>query len=161
MLNYLSVTAGGNYTENWVFKTFERSYDEELQREVVDTINGFDSFRTYNFNSSIGTTVYGTVNFSGKGKYQAIRHVMRPSISYNINPGFDYYYDSYLIPETADGREEREVEYSRFQGTLYGPPGKVFPAPSASPLSNTFEAKVKDSVDAEPRNVKLLKQPQY
>ncbi len=156
LLNYLSVTAGGNYTENWVFKTFERSYDEELQTEVIDTINGFDSYRTYNFNSSIGTTVYGMVNFSGKGKYQAIRHVMRPSISYNINPGFDYYYDSYLIPETADGREEREVEYSRFQGTLYGPPGKVFSSSIGFSLSNTFEAKVKDSIDAEPRKVTLL-----
>ena len=156
LLNYLSVTAGGNYTENWVFKTFERSYDEELQREVVDTVSGFDSFRTYNFNSSIGTTVYGTVNFSGKGKYQKIRHVMRPSISYNINPGFDYYYDSYLIPETADGRQEREVEYSRFQGTLYGPPGKVFASSIGFSLSNTFEAKVKDSIGAESRNVTLL-----
>ncbi|MGB7785352.1 MAG: putative LPS assembly protein LptD [Salinimicrobium sp.] len=156
LLDYLSVTAGGNYTENWVFKTFERSYDEELQREVIDTINGFDSFRTYNFNSSIGTTVYGMVNFSGKGKYQAIRHVMRPSISYNINPGFDYYYDSYTIPETADGQDERIVDYSRFQGTLYGPPGKVFSSSIGFSLSNTFEAKVKDSVDAEPRKVKLL-----
>lgn len=155
LFNYLSVSAGGNYTENWVFKTFDRSFDEELQREVIDTVSGFDSFRTYNFNTSIGTTIYGTVNFSPDSKYQAIRHVMRPSISYNINPGFDYYYDSYLIPETA-GREEREVEYSRFQGTLYGPPGKNFSSSIGLSLSNTFEAKVKDSVGAEPRKVKLL-----
>ncbi|GAB2770179.1 putative LPS assembly protein LptD [Actinomadura fibrosa] len=156
LFNYLSVSAGGNYTENWVFKTFERSFDEELQQEVVDTISGFDSFRTYNFNTSIGTTIYGTKNFSGNGKIQAIRHVMRPSISYNINPGFDYYYDSYLVPETSDGRPEREVEYSRFQGTLFGPPGKLFSSSIGMSLSNTFEAKVKDSADAEPRKVKLL-----
>lgn len=156
VFNYLSVSAGTNYTENWVFKTFQRSYDEELQEEVVDTIKGFDSFRTYNFNTSIGTTIYGTVNFGENSKYQAIRHVIRPSISYNINPGFDHYYESYLVPETADGREEREVEYSRFQGTLYGPPGKNFSSSIGLSLSNTFEAKVKDSVDAEPRKVKLL-----
>lgn len=156
VFNYLSVSAGTNYTENWVSKTFQRSYDEELQQEVVDTIKGFDSYRTYNFNTSIGTTIYGTMNFGENSKYQAIRHVMRPSISYNINPGFDRYYETYLIPETADGREEREVEYSRFQGTLYGPPGKNFSSSIGFSLSNTFEAKVKDSVDAEPRKVKLL-----
>ncbi len=155
LFNYLSVSAGTNYTENWVFRTFERSYDEEARVEVIDTVSGFDSFRTYNFNTSIGTTIYGTKNFSGDGKYQAIRHVLRPSISYNINPGFGYYYDNYIIPET-DGREERVVEYSRFQGTLYGPPGKVFSSSIGLSLSNTFEAKVKDSVDAEPRKVKLL-----
>ena len=155
VLKHFSVTASTNYTENWVFRTYERSFDEELQKEVLDTINGFDSYRTYNFNTNIGTTLYGTVNFKGDGKYQKIRHVFQPSISYNVNPGFDYYYDSYLIPETAT-KPEREVEYSRFQGTLYGPPGKNFASSIGLSLSNTFEAKVKDSVDAEPRNVKLL-----
>ena len=156
LFNYLSANVGANYTENWVFKTFERSFDPELQREVVDTIHGFDSFRTYNFNMGLGTTIYGQKNFSGNGKIQAIRHVMRPSISYNVNPGFEYYYDNYLVPETADGREERLVEYSRFQGTLYGPPGKLFSSSIGLSLSNTFEAKVKDSADAEPRKIKLL-----
>lgn len=156
LFNYLSVSAGTNYTEAWVFKTFERSYDEDARLEVIDTLSGFDSYRTYNFNTSIGTTIYGTKNFSGDGKWQAIRHVIRPSVSYNINPGFEHYYDSYTIPETEDGRDPRVVEYSRFQGTLYGPPGKLFSSSIGLSLSNTFEAKVKDSVDATPRKVKLL-----
>ncbi|NJW53400.1 LPS-assembly protein LptD [Salinimicrobium sp. CDJ15-91] len=155
LFNYLSVNAGTNYTEAWVFKTFERRYDEDARLEVIDTVSGFDSYRTYNFNTSIGTTIYGTKNFSGNGKWQAIRHVLRPSISYNINPGFEHYYDEYMIPETDD-REARIVEYSRFQGTLYGPPGKLFSSSIGLSLSNTFEAKVKDSADAAPRKVKLL-----
>ena len=155
VLNYLSVSASANYTENWLFETYERSFDVERQREVVDTISGFDAFRTYNFSTTVGTTIYGTVNFQGDGKYQAIRHVMRPSISYSINPGFDYYYDTYLIPETFT-QPEREVEYTRFQGTLYGPPGKNFASSIGVAISNTFEAKVKDSADATPRKVKLL-----
>lgn len=157
VFNFFSVSANTTYNENWVFKTFERSYDPELRQEVVDTISGFDSYRTYNFNTSIGTTIYGMMNFGANRKVQAVRHVMRPSISYNINPGFDHYYDSYLIPETAGGQEERLVEYSRFQGTLYGAPGRDFRSSIGLSLSNTFEAKVKDSIDAaEPRKVKLL-----
>ena len=155
LFNYLSVSANTSYNENWVFRTFERSFDEELQRERIDTISGFDSYRTYNFNTSMGTTIYGTKSFGGDGKIQAVRHVMRPSISYNINPGFDYYYDSYLIPE-GPGREEREVIYSRFQGSLYGAPGRNFSSSIGLSLSNNFEAKVKDSAEAEPRKVVLL-----
>ena len=155
IFNYLSVSANTTYNENWVFKTFDRHYDEDLQEVVVDTVHGFDSYRTYNFNTSIGTTIYGTVNFSPDSKIEAIRHVMRPSISYNVNPGFDQYYDSYLI-SAAPGREEREVEYSRFEGTLYGAPGRMFSSSIGFSLSNTFEAKVRDSVGAESRKIKLL-----
>ena len=155
LFNYLSVSANTTYNENWVFKTFERHYDEELQEVVIDTVSGFDSYRTYNFNTSIGTTLYGTVNFKPDSKIQAVRHVMRPSISYNVNPGFDHYYDSYLIPE-GPGRDEVLVDYSRFEGTLYGAPGRNFASSIGLSLSNTFEAKVIDSVGAEARKIKLL-----
>ena len=158
LFNYLNVNANTTYNESWVFKTFERSYDEELQREVVDTIHGFDSYRTYNFSTGIGTTLYGMVNFKPGSKIQAIRHVLQPSISYNINPGFDYYYDKYIIPETAGGQEAREVIYSRFQGTIYGPPGQNFASSIGLSLRNTIEAKVvdKDSLEAEPKKITLL-----
>ncbi len=155
VLDYFSVSANSTFTENWVFKTYERAYDENLEREVVDTINGFDAYRTYNFSTGVGTTIYGTVNFDEDSKIQAIRHVIRPSISYNYNPGFDYYYDNYIIPE-GPGREEREVIYSRFQNTLYGAPGRFFSSSIGLSLSNNFEAKVRDSVGAEPRKVVLL-----
>lgn len=156
LLNYLSMSASTSYNENWVFKTYDRFYDEELQEEVIDTVSGFDSYRTYNFNTSIGTTIYGTMNFSPDSKIQAIRHVIRPSLTYNINPGFDHYYETYIVP-ASPGEEEREVEFSRFQGTLYGAPGRNFSSSIGLSLSNTFEAKVRDSAGAkEPRKVKLL-----
>src|SRR5690606_15960780 len=103
-------------------------------------------------------TVRGLVHVTNNNTIQAIRHVMRPPISYNVNPGFDHYYDSYLIPETLGGQEEREVFFSRFQGTLYGAPGRNFSSSIGFSLSNTFEAKVvdKDSTAAEPRKVTLL-----
>lgn len=115
LFNYFSVSAGTSLQENWVFKTIDRSYNSNLQEVVTDTVNGFDSFRTYNFNSSIGTTVYGLFKFKEEGKIQAIRHVVRPSLSYSINPAFDEFYDTYLVPETS-GLPEEIVEYSRFEG---------------------------------------------
>lgn len=159
LFNYLSVSAGTSYRETWVFKTFEKSYNPQLQEVVVDTVHGFEAYRTYNFHSSIGTTIYGLFTFGKDSKIKAIRHVMRPSISYNINPAFDQYYDQYIVPGFA-GMEDKLVSYSKFQGTLYGAPGNRFSSSIGFSLSNNFEAKVraKDSTGAEiePKKITLL-----
>lgn len=159
LFNYLSVSAGTNFNETWVFKTYKKSYDENLQKVVTDTVNGFEAYRTYNFTTSVGTTVYGLVNFGKDKKIQALRHVMRPSVSYNINPGFDEYYDNYVVPGMA-GLEDEVVSYSPFQGSLYGAPGEKYSSSINFSLSNNFEAKVRtqDSTGLalEPRKITLL-----
>ncbi len=157
IFNYFSVSAGTSYQENWVFKTYERSYNETTQEVERDTVRGFDAYRTYNFSTSVGTTVYGMFNFGKDKKIQAIRHVIRPSVSYSINPKFDEFYDTYLIPATS-GLEEEVVEYSRFQGTLYGAPSNRYSSSIGFNLTNDFEAKItpKDSLAEEPIKRKLL-----
>src|SRR5699024_8734097 len=120
-------------------------------REVVtDTLHGFDSYRTYNFSASMGTTLYGMFDFGKGKKIQAVRHVVKPSLSYSIAPSFDNFYDTYLIPETS-GADERIVEYSRFEGTLFGAPSKNFASNLGFSLTNDFEAKVrkKDTASGE------------
>ncbi|MDT0647670.1 putative LPS assembly protein LptD [Zunongwangia sp. F260] len=158
LFNYLSVSTGASFEENWVFETYERSYDEETNSVVRDTIKGFDSFRTYNFNASLGTTLYGLKSFGKDKKIQAIRHVMRPSISYSNNPAFDQYYDQFEQINPADPSQINLVDYSRFDGTLYGAPGRNFSSSLGLSLSNTLEAKVrdKDSTATEPKKVTLL-----
>ncbi len=158
LFKFLSVSTGTSYEETWVSKTFERSYDPVLDDVVIDTISGFDSYRTYNFNASIGTTIYGLKNFGKNKKIQAIRHVMRPSISYNINPGFDRFYDTYERDSRNIPGQIELVDYSRFDGTLYGAPGRNFSSSIGLSLSNTFEAKVrdKDSTATEPKRITLL-----
>lgn len=158
VFNYFSVSSSANYQESWVFKTFDRSYDPDIRQVVVDTVSGFDAFRSYNFSSSVGTTIYGLVNFGTDKKLQAIRHVMRPSISYNINPAFDQYYDEYEIINEQDPGLNSIVEYSRFQGSLYSPPGQNFSSSLGLSISNTLEAKVrdKDSTATEPKKISLL-----
>ncbi|CAM4296254.1 putative LPS assembly protein LptD [Gillisia limnaea] len=158
LFKFLSASTSANYQENWVFKTFDRSYDQVNQSVIVDTINGFDSYRTYNFGASMGTTIYGLVNFGKDKKIQAIRHVMRPSVSYNYNPAFDQYYDQYEITNDIDPTLNEFVNYSRFQGTLFGAPGRIFSSSIGLGISNTIEAKVrdKDSTAVEPKKITLL-----
>ena len=162
LLNYLSVSLGSNFQETWVGKTIRRSYDPELNDGlggvVQDTVSGFDSYRTYGFSAGLGTTVYGTFNFGKDKKIQAIRHVVRPSVSYNISPGFEQYYEEYTIP-SADPQVNAEVQqYSRFENTIYGAPGKLFSSSMSFALSNTLEAKVRnpDTTATEPKKIALL-----
>ena len=158
LFKYLSVSTGTSYEETWVSRTFERSYDPVINDEVIDTINGFDSYRTYNFNASMGTTLYGMKSFGKDRKIQAVRHVMRPSISYSINPGFDEFYDTYEQPDPTTPEGIELVDYSRFDGTLYGAPGRNFSSSIGLSISNTLEAKVtsKDSTATEPKKITLL-----
>jgi lipopolysaccharide assembly outer membrane protein LptD (OstA) len=153
LFKYFSATTSVNYNEVWYLKTIRKQFDA-TQNKVVDVnISGFDAFRTYSFSTGLGTTVYGMFNFGENKKIQAIRHVMRPNISYSYTPSFEKYYDTY--DSNGSGKM---VEYTRFDGGIFGAPGKNMSNNLSFSLSNTFEAKItdKDSTKTEPRKVMLL-----
>lgn len=154
VLKFVSFSINSSLNEVWQFKTIRyRDYDAVSGAVYKDTIRGFDRFLTYNAGASMGTTIYGTFDFGADKKIQAIRHVMRPSVSYGYTPSFDNYYDYYI----ADAFGTRK-EYTRFEGGLYGSPGLSESNSMSFSLSNTFEAKVrsKDSTATEPKKIMLL-----
>ena len=157
LLKYFSFSTSANFQENWVFKTINKSYNVELQDVEISENKGFDSFRTYNFSTSLGTTIYGMYNFSEKSKIKALRHVIRPSVSYGISPSFDKYYDTYEVV-SADGVTTSDIEYSRFEGSIFGLPNKNYSSSIALSLNNNLEAKMldKESNDEELKKVVLL-----
>ncbi len=149
---FFSVSVGGNYEDVWTLETFNKRYDADQEAVVTDTLSGFDRYNKYNFNASVGTTLYGTFNFGEDKKIQAIRHVMRPSLSYGYAPSFEKFYDEYI-----DGNGE-VVQFTRFQGTLNGAPSLNKSNSLSFSLANTLEAKVtdKDSTATEPKKVPIL-----
>jgi len=152
VFKYFSVSASTNYQETWVMNTVRREFVNDSS--IVRDVKGFDSFRTYNFSTSIGTNIYGTFNFGDDKKLQAIRHVMRPSLTYTYTPSFDQYWDTYQID--ANGNY---AEYSRFTGGLYSPPGQEYSSNIGIAVNNTFEAKVRDDENetaTEPKKIMLL-----
>jgi len=157
LLKYLSVSMGGNYEDVWTLETFNQRFvpaEDPTQRGTIvrDTIGGFDRYNSYNFNASIGTTIYGTFRFGDDKKVQAIRHVMRPSLSYGYAPSFDQFYDEFI------GENGEVVQFSRFEGTLNGAPSLNQSNSISFSLANTLEAKVrdKDSTATEPKKVPIL-----
>jgi hypothetical protein len=95
--------------------------------------------------------------FKESSKIEAIRHVVRPSISYNINPSFDQYYDTYEVID-ADGNTTADVEYTRFEGSMFGSPSNRYSSSIGFSLGNNIEAKVrsKDSTEVESKKIVIL-----
>ena len=154
IFKYFSATANVNYEEVWYFKTIRRGFDEVSQRVVDRTERGFDAFRTYSFSSSIGTTIYGTFNRGENRKLKALRHVIRPSVSWSYVPSFDRYYDTY----DPDGSGTMRKDYTRFEGGIFGAPGRNFSHNLGFSINNTLEAKVadRDTTKTEARKIMLL-----
>ncbi len=166
LFKYFSLSASSNFNEVWTFNTINRTFDASTRETITEDIKGFDSFRTYNFSTSLGTTIYGMFNFGDDKKIQKIRHVLRPSISYNINPAFDKYYETAEVVN-ADGLTAGELEtildntnleYTRFDSGIFGTPGNRFSSSMGISVSNNFEAKVKDkdSTATEPKKIILI-----
>ncbi len=153
VLKYLNISTSANYVETWYIKTINKQYNPVTNKVDETTNGGFDTFRTYNFNAGLGTTIYGTFKISKDKKIQAIRHVMTPNIGYSYKPSFEKYYDTYA----TDG-SGKLAEYTRFEKGIFGAPDKNFSNILSFSVNNTFEAKVRDrdSTKVEPKKVMLL-----
>jgi len=158
-LKYINGSLNASFRERWVFETIEQSYDNENRTIVRDTILGFDRYNTYTTGASLNTTVYGTVQFKEDAKIKALRHVVRPSVSYSYTPKFDQYYDNYVInADESIGQEREIVDYSRFTGGFYGAPSNRESSRLSFSVSNNIEAKVadRDTTKIEAKKVTLL-----
>lgn len=154
LLKYFNLGMSTSINEVWQLSTIRiNDYDPSLRKSTIDTIKGFDRFTTYDFNASIGTTIYGMFNFGTDKKIQAIRHTITPIIGYGYNPSFDQYFDSYVANEFGAVRQ-----YTRFQGGLFGTPRQGFSNTMSISLINKLEAKVRDrdSTKTEAKKITLL-----
>jgi len=153
LFKYLSLSTSANYEEVWTQNTVRYSDFSKEVGIVKDTIRKIGAFRQYNLSASLGTTIYGTVNFGEDKKIQSIRHTLRPSIGYSNRPSFEQYYDTYIVD--AEGNT---AEYTRYQNSLFGVPSRSLANNMSISLGNNFEAKVrdKDSTAKGPKKVVLL-----
>ncbi len=154
ILKYLSATSTVNYQEVWAFKTIRKEFDEVANQVIDREVRGFDAFRTYSFSSSLGTTIYGTFNRGEGRRLQAVRHIIKPQVSWTYTPSFDRYYDQY----DPDGNGIRTLEYTRFANGIFGQPGRNYSNNVGFSVSNSVEAKVtdRDTTKTEPRKIMLL-----
>ncbi len=152
-MKFFTISPSVNYKEVWYFERLNKEFDDAQNAVVTDTISGFSSFREYSTAVSLGTTVYGMFKFK-KGNIEAIRHVIRPSISYSYRPDFSSYNEEFQ--QSAD--PDDIGEYSPFSGGIYGSPGSGLSNSLNFTLNNNLEAKLrkKDSAETEAKKIILL-----
>lgn len=145
VMKYFTLNPTFNYQELWYTKELQYEYDSIENGVRIDTVSGFSRAGSWSTGASLNTRLYGTVFFT-KGKIQAIRHVMTPSISFNYSPDFsDTKYGVYSDIQVDSLGNTRRV--SKYEGFAYGsPPGGESKTLGFS-LSNNIEMKVASKKD--------------
>ena len=151
--NYLTLTPSVNFNGYTVFNKREKSWDQENQKEVTDTLTGFYNYYTYNVSLNAQTKLYGFYTPSRKifgDKIQAIRHVLTPQVAFTYTPDFSAgFYGFYKRYKKIDKEgNESEVEYSPYAGGQYSAPGNRMSGNVSFTLGNNVEMKWKDKNDS-------------
>ncbi|WP_417121536.1 putative LPS assembly protein LptD [Phocaeicola plebeius] len=153
LFKYINIVPSFNYTERWYLRKVKQSYDPSLastDHVKRDTINGFNRLYDYNLSLQMNTKLYGMYKpLFMKSKELQIRHVFTPTVSYTYTPDFGKsrygYYDTYTY--TDEDGEVRTVEYSPYEGAVYGYPGKGMSQNISFSVDNNIEMKMKSDKD--------------
>ena len=153
LFKYINIVPSFNYTERWYLRKVKQSYDpNSTSTDYVrrDTINGFNRLYDYNLSLQMNTKLYGMYKpLFMKSKEIQIRHVFTPTVSYTYTPDFGKsrygYYDTYTY--TDENGEVRTVEYSPYEGAVYGYPGKGMSQNISFSIDNNLEMKMKSDKD--------------
>ena len=153
IFKYINISPSISLRDIMYTSRLHKSWDMDTQRELTDTTHGFYNLYDWNAAISANTTLYGMYKplpfFFGK-KIIAIRHVLKPSVSFSYSPDFTTsaygYFDSYVRTE-ADGTVST-VTYSPYQNGIYGYPSSGKQGMISFSLSNNLEMKVRSERDS-------------
>jgi len=158
LLKYINISPNFTYTERWYLQSINKSWDNIKQVEKIETLDGFH--RVFDFNTSISasTKLYGfftPISSIFGDKVLKIRHVMTPTISFSYRPDFGDpvwgYYSSYTksLPDISNPliRHDQIVQYSHYDGFLYGVPGAGKSGVVNFSVGNNVEMKIRNDKD--------------
>lgn len=154
---FLTISPGVSYTERWYTKKQHLNFDRKLDKIDTSFQSGLFTARDVTTSLSFSSAVYGMFQFNKRNKdsyIQAIRHVMRPSISLSYSPDLNSQYYYYVQADTS--ALVPQVYTSAFNGIGNGTfaPGKT--AALSFSLDNNLEMKVKSKKDTTNGGIKKV-----
>jgi hypothetical protein len=159
-VSYSGVLYTQKYEKRWDPNYFNPDRNEIVPSVVTDTIRG--TFYGQAINPSIGASfnpqIFGTFTFKPESRVQAIRHVIKPSVSFNYVPSLDALSSDMYRTVQSDTLGNTK-EYSIFEGNIYGTPAASSRSGSVSfNITNILEAKVfeKNDTSSKPKKIKLI-----
>ena len=182
ILKYFNITPSVNYNESWYFNTIKKTFDPsvEIRYDTVfnadssdselipdtlsfgevlrDSVRGFKPLREYSASLSLSTTIFGSLGVGRKkGWFRGIRHVVKPSLSFNFSPDYTDPSLGYIDRVQQDIRRDELVPYSIFEGALFGSPSMSGRQMALSySINNLIEAKFFSKQDTTEKKIKLF-----
>ena len=124
----------------------ERRWDPDLNKVMYDTLRGTFYGQSLNPSISAGYSpqIFGTYDFTNpNSRVDAIRHVMKPSVSFSFIPSFSQLSSKMYRQVQLDSTGLRTQNYSIYDGNIYGTPSLSRKNGNVSlSLTNILEAKV-------------------
>lgn len=139
-LGPLTVAPSVSYEERWYGQQIDRKWNDATKRVDTTIHKGLYTARQMSFGVGINTRIFGTYKFSPQSNIIAIRHEIRPNISFSYHPDFaaKYYYD---LKVDSLGRTQR---VSKFDGGIIGAFQEGAFGGIGFGIDNLLEMKVKD-----------------
>lgn len=152
LFNYVNVNPSFNFTDRMYTSKIMKSWNDVKQREVADTIYGFNNVFNWDLSLSASTKLYGFWKPNPKifgNKIDRIRHVITPQVSFSYAPDFGAsrygYWETYQKTD-ANGNVSL-VQYSPYTGSLNGVPGRGRTGNISFDVSNNIEMRINSDKD--------------
>jgi hypothetical protein len=165
-MKYITISPSFNYNERWYTQQIRKTYNETThQLAISDTLYGFTRDHDYSVSVGASTKIYGNfIPLNPKSSIKGIRHMMTPSISFNLRPDFSN--PSYGMYENIEYFDEKglpvSLRYPYHEGSIYGTAGAGRSGSIGFNINNTLEMKklnVKDTTSKEAyTKIKLIDQ---
>ena len=164
-LGAFQISPGVSYNEKWYSRRLTRSWDSVNSKIDTSVTKGLYRASDISFSLGINTAMYGMFDKFGKNSpIAAIRHVIRPNLSFSYKPdlGAKYYYNVQVDTafEAAPGQKYRQghtQRYSYFDGSIYGPPSEGVFGGIGFGIDNNIEAKVRSKKDTANGGLKKIR----
>lgn len=183
VLKYFQVSPSVSYNERWYFNTSRKTFnntetitadttfddDDGILAITQDTTfgfveeferNEFKALREFNAGVSVSTQLFGTLNNLKIGRLRALRHTVKPSVSYNYKPDFKTDFWGYFDEVQQDTRYPDDLlQYSIFEDGVYGSASSADLSSSIGfGVTNLIEGKMQEKGDTSnsPKNFKKI-----
>lgn len=146
------VSPSVSYEEQWMNRKTNLEWNDAANKVDTSYDKGFYTDRRMAFGVGLNTNIFGTYNFKGSG-LKAIRHVVRPTVSFSYSPSFSKkYFDSVQL----DSGATRMYKYSKLTNNIYSGYSDVSFGGISFGIDNNLEMKVGSKKDTTDKKVRLI-----
>ncbi|MES2003500.1 MAG: putative LPS assembly protein LptD [Bacteroidota bacterium] len=138
-----TVSPSISYEERWFGQTTFKRWNDTTKKVDTSINKGFSTARQMSFGVSFSTRIFGTYKFSPNSNIVAIRHEIRPNISFSYHPDFAAK-SFYNMRVDSAGRVQR---FSKYEGGIIGGFAEGASGSIGFGIDNLLEMKVKDKSD--------------